>query len=259
MELEQPRLGRVVLRFESVSSTNDTAKRLAKRGTPEGTVILAKTQTHGRGRRGKVWFSPPGGLWFSIILRPEAIGSYTSLLPLAAGVAIARTIRRLFGLKGMLKWPNDVTVHGRKIAGVLVETSTGMQDRHTVLGFGINVNNSVRFMSTELGHETTSISDELKSTANVDWLMREILNDFAVIYAKTVAGDYSYVITEWKGHSDMLEKPILVQEGDRSFRAVAFDLDFDGALLVRAEDGTVGRLLSADVSVRRGEPRETSR
>lgn len=192
-----------------------------------------------------------GGLWFSIVLRPEVTKSSVSLLPLAAGVSIARTIRRLFHLEAMLKWPNDVTICGRKVAGVLAETSTDANDCHMIIGFGVNVNNSVGSMAAELEDKATSILDEMKSNVNVDWLMREILNDFASIYAKMLTGDSATVITGWKRLSDMLKQPILVQEGERSFRAVALDLDFDGALIIQAQDRTIRRLLSGDVSVRR--------
>jgi len=245
-----PHLGAKIIRFESVSSTNDVAMKLAERGTPEGTVVLANTQKHGRGRGKKTWFSPVGGLWFSLVLRPEVTISSISLLPLAAGVAIATTIRRLFRIQAMLKWPNDVTINGRKVAGVLAETSTDGSSCHAIMGFGINVNNSVSSMTAELASEATSISDELKSNVNVDWLMREILNDFSAIYTKMLACDSSTVIAEWKRLSDMLKKSIIVQEEKRSYRAAVFDLDSDGALVIQAQDGTMRRLLSGDVSVR---------
>ncbi len=246
-----PHLGGIIIRFHSVSSTNDAAKKLAEQGTPEGTVVLAATQKHGRGRGNKTWFSPVGGLWFSLVLRPEVTMSTISLLPLAAGVAVATTIRRLFRIRAMLKWPNDVTINERKVAGVLAETTTEGSKCHAIIGFGINVNNSVGSMTVELASEATSILDELKSNVNVDWLMREILNDFSAIYAKILACDSSHVIAEWKRLSDMLKMSIIVKEEKISYRAEVVDLDSDGALVIQSQDGTIRRLLSGDVSVRK--------
>jgi BirA family biotin operon repressor/biotin-[acetyl-CoA-carboxylase] ligase len=227
--------------------------RLASRGVPDGTLIRAETQEEGRGRRGRGWYSPIGGLWFSVILRPESTELPVSLLPLAAGISVARTLRRLFRLEATLKWPNDVTIRGRKVAGVLSEASTNASGHWVVIGFGVNVNNPVDCLALELRAEATSIVDEIGSNVNVDWLMREILRDFASVYSKVLRGDSSAVIAEWRTLSDMLGQHIIVQEGERSFAAVAVDLDPEGALIVETQDGTVCRLLSADVSVRKAE------
>lgn len=245
-----PHLGGVIIRFEGVSSTNDIAKKLAEQGAPEGTVVVARTQKHGRGRGEKTWSSPAGGLWFSLVLRPEVAMSTISLLSLAAGIAVAKTIRRLFPIRAMLKWPNDVTINGRKVAGILVEMSTEGSFCYAILGFGINVNNSVDSMEAELGSEATSIVDQLNSNVNVDWLMREIINEFSAIYAKILACDSSTVVAEWKRLSDMLKKTIIIQVEKKSYTAAVLDLDSNGALVIQSQDGTIQRLHSGDVSIR---------
>ena len=244
-------LGEILLRFESISSTNDIAKRLARKGLPEGTVVLAKMQYLGRGRADKSWFSPLGGLWFSVILRPRVPPSSISLIPIAAGVSTARTIRRLFQLDVVLKWPNDVMAGARKVAGILTESSAAVDGCYVIVGFGINANNSCASMPPQLRDETISLSDMLSSEINVDRLMQEHLKEFAEVYGMILTNDSADLVTEWKRLTDMLRQPILVYEDEASFEAIAVDLDSDGALLVQTEDGTLRRLLSANISIRR--------
>jgi BirA family biotin operon repressor/biotin-[acetyl-CoA-carboxylase] ligase len=247
------RLGAIIFRFESVGSTNDVAKMLARKGLPEGTIVLAKMQEQGRGRHDKKWFSPCGGLWFSVLLRSKILPSCMSLIPIAAGVSTARTIRRLFQIDVVLKWPNDVMAGTRKIAGILTETSATADDCYAVVGFGINANNSYKSMPTQLRNEMISLSDLLRSEVNVDRLMQEILKEFSQVYAKILTNNSGHVVTDWKMLTNMLRQPILVYEGEASFEAIAVDLDSDGALLIQTKDGTLRRLHSANISIRRVE------
>ena len=123
--------------YGSIVSTNDTAKRLAGAGAPEGTLVVAETQTGGHGRRGSVWESPPGGLWFSFVVRPHLPPERASGLSVVAAVAVARTVIDCAGLDARIKWPNDVFVGGRKLAGVMI-LSAG--DGALVVGVGVNAN-----------------------------------------------------------------------------------------------------------------------
>ncbi|MGB7296775.1 MAG: biotin--[acetyl-CoA-carboxylase] ligase [Candidatus Aminicenantales bacterium] len=132
-------IGAIVLWFSSCSSTNDLARRLAREGSPEGTVVMADEQTEGKGTKGRSWHSPPGqGLYASVILRPRR--SDLSLLPLAAGVGCVEAIREITGLETALEWPNDIIRDGRKLGGILCETDfLGNTVDHAVLGIGLNV------------------------------------------------------------------------------------------------------------------------
>jgi len=251
IEPEALHFGGILLRFESLGSTNATAKALARKGLPEGTVVLAKMQRLGRGRGEKSWLSPLGGLWFSVILRPRLPPSSMSLIPIAAGVSAARTIRRLFQLDVVLKWPNDVMADGKKVAGILTESSAAADGYHVIVGFGINANNSCTSMPPQLRDEAISLSDMLSSEINIDRLMQENLKEFAKVYSKILTGDSAEVVTQWKHLTDMLRQPILVYETDVSVEATAVDLDSDGALLIQTQDGTLRRLLSANISIRR--------
>jgi BirA family biotin operon repressor/biotin-[acetyl-CoA-carboxylase] ligase len=243
-------MGAIIFRFESVSSTNDVAKTLAKKGLPEGTVVLAKMQEQGRGRRGKKWFSPPGGLWFSVILSRKISPSCMPLIPLAAGVSIARTIRRLYQINVFLKWPNDVMAGTRKIAGILIETSSTIDHCDAIVGFGINANNSYKSMPTQLRNEMISLTDLLGSEVNIDQLMQESLKEFSQAYAKILTNNLRDVVRDWKMLTNMFGQPVLVYEDEAPFEARALDLDSDGALLVQTKDGSLRRLHSGNISIR---------
>lgn len=241
------RLGATLLRFNNTDSTSNTAKRLATLGLPQGSVIIARRQRRGRGRDEREWVSPLGGLWFSLVLRLKTPTWPISLLPIAAGVSTVRTIRRVFQLEAVSKWPNDVMIGARKIAGILTESSVENDYRSVVIGFGINVNNSCVSMPSELRDKTISLYDLTKSRVDVEWLMRENLREFAEIYAGMLSGGQAEVVAAWKHLTLMLGKQITVCEKDTSFNAVAIDLGFDGALIVRTENGALRRLLSGSI------------
>ncbi|HIH71231.1 MAG TPA: biotin--[acetyl-CoA-carboxylase] ligase, partial [Methanothermobacter thermautotrophicus] len=121
VEVDTEYIGHEIKCFDEVDSTNNVAKRMAEDGATEGTVVIAKTQSRGRGRRGKPWISPQGGIWMSIILRPEVHPSRAPLLTLVAGVAVARTLRDECGLDVGIKWPNDILIGDKKVCGILTE------------------------------------------------------------------------------------------------------------------------------------------
>src|SRR5713101_1771541 len=135
------KLGSSLLRFDSVSSTNDVARELALAGASEGLCVIAREQTAGRGRQGRSWSSPPGeGLYLSLILRPQVTASASAMITLAAAVAVAETLRLGFHAAADIKWPNDILVRGRKICGILVEAAIeGDRLQYAVLGIGVNI------------------------------------------------------------------------------------------------------------------------
>ncbi len=246
-----PTIGAIVLRFQNPNSTNDVALGLAAEGLPEGAIICAKTQTHGKGRRGRKWFSPVGGLYFSVVLRPRLPVAAISLLSIGAGISVARAIRRLFNLRVTLKWPNDVIMDERKIGGVMTQSSMTTERSLSILGFGVNVNNSCRSIPSELCSYATSIVDHVGSVVKTEPIMKKILDEFAEVYSRIVVGDRLTVVKWWKELTDILGQPVTFQEGNACFEGVAVDLTLDGALLVQLRGGMMRRLLSEDVTIRR--------
>jgi BirA family transcriptional regulator, biotin operon repressor / biotin---[acetyl-CoA-carboxylase] ligase len=236
------RFGRQVLYYETVASTNDVAGALAEGGAPEGCVVVGETQSAGRGRLGRTWVSPPrAGLYVSTILRPDA--NVVPLVTIAAGVAIARGIETATGLRADLKWPNDLALGGRKVAGILAEGTL----RHVILGFGINVM-AVAY-PPDVATRATSLETERGATADRGWLLVECLSALSAEYAKLRDSHEAEVLGEWRSRAARtLGRRVRWNAADANpVEGVAEDIDDGGALLVRTHDG-VTRVISGEVT-----------
>ena len=179
MVIFRPMFGVPLYRYHTVTSTNDVALRLAEEGAPEGTLVLADEQTEGRGRWGRSWHSPEGkGIWASLILRPE--GEVGGDLSSWIALGIARALREVAGVEAEVKFPNDVTVGGRKLAGVLVERSTGAY----IVGFGVNLLQRREDFPPELREVATSLFLETGKDWDAEDLLREILERIEEVYGR---------------------------------------------------------------------------
>jgi len=246
-----PRLAAVEWHDE-LGSTSDRLKELARAGAPEWTAVLAERQTSGRGRGERAWLSPPGGLYLSVLLRPAA--AKAAVLPLAAGVAVAEAASRL-GVAAELKWPNDVLVKGRKLAGILAEAaSSGATLDWVALGIGVNVGLDPKLLPAELQGAVTSLAAEGRAAAP-DAVAALVLARLAVCYdqlrespARAVAA-WRARAAPWWGSAVSVTSGASVLHG--RLRAV----DDDGALVLELPDGELRRLVSGEVSqLRRGAP-----
>lgn len=245
------RFGKQIFFSRAVSSTNRWARQLAESGAEEGTVTVAETQTAGRGRLGREWISPQGGLWFSIILRPRKSATEVAKLAFVASLAVTKVLRRKYGLCAETKWPNDVTVNGRKICGSLGETnSSAKKSDFTVLGIGINANVQVSmYFSQLIGPIVTSIQDELGRKIALDKLFRAVLEELEKFYDLFITEGFDPVLTQWKKYAGFLGKQIAVQDGTEKICGLAFDVDTDGALILKLENATLRRVVVGDVSL----------
>ncbi len=231
-------IGRRVIRLDEATSTNDVAKRRGRSGEPEGLVIVARHQTQGRGRLGREWISPEGGLYLSVLLRPELDPKELTALTTYFVLPVAKAIENITGLKTELKWPNDVQIVGRKVAGLLVE-GTGQRGKiaFLVLGIGINVNNSAK----DLGLEgATSLSEEAGRTIDQEELLEEILSELRSHYERFKKGEYPE--DEYVRRSSVLGHQIEAVIGRETFRGKALYLAPDGALVIKSDEGLVLRL-----------------
>jgi len=242
-------LGQVLHWYEEIGSTSDRAKELAEDGAEHGEVVIAEAQTAGRGRRGRVWVSPPRkNLYFSVVLRPDLPPSRAPELTLVASLALCDALRQA-GVAAGIKWPNDVLASGRKIAGVLTELAAEPDRVHwVVVGAGVNVNASREDFPEELREEATSVLIERGQpaprallaaacfTALEDWLDRHAEEGFAPIREA------------WRSRSVTLGREVVVDEGGRRLSGVAEDIDDAGALLVRGPAG-LERVLAGDVTL----------
>jgi BirA family transcriptional regulator, biotin operon repressor / biotin---[acetyl-CoA-carboxylase] ligase len=234
--------------FPSVGSTMDVAEEAAEAGAGEGLVIVAGEQTRGRGRRGRVWSSPPGaGLYLSFLFRPPADAApCLSLLTLAAGVAVQCAVARASGLTAQLKWPNDVMVGRRKLAGILAEgLGVGGPAPSIILGIGINLRRSSH--PEEIAERMTSLEDELAHIVPQGLVLEEILVQVRRIYDELRRGEADDILRAWRQTAPSAEgSPVEWQTPQGSRHGITAGIDSDGALLVRTPEG-VERIVGGEV------------
>jgi BirA family biotin operon repressor/biotin-[acetyl-CoA-carboxylase] ligase len=244
-------LGRTILFSRKVSSTNDWAKELASLGAMEGTVVVAEAQTFGHGRLGREWASPRGGLWFSAILRPEKLGPVeVAKLVFAAGLAVAEVLHELYHLRVETKWPNDVLINGRKVCGILAETNTkGRWINYVIIGIGVNANFDVEnAFHHELGKVATSLKKELGRKVPIDELLKAVLEKLECFYELFLKEGFVPILERWKRYAVFLGRQVEVANGARKTSGLACDVDVDGSLVLKSEDGKMMRVFFGDVS-----------
>jgi len=253
-DLHTKRLGRSILFSSEVDSTNQWAKELAMYGAQEGTVVIAETQTKGRGRLGREWISPTGGLWFSLILRPKLRPAEAVKLTFVAGLAVAKVLRETFGLDVETKWPNDVLVNGKKICGILTEmNTTGETVNFVVVGVGVNSNfNAEKVFPEELTKVTTSLESELGRKVQLEELLKGLLERLENLYELFIKEGFNPVLEEWKGHAGFLGRRVEVTSPTERLSGLALDVDHDGALVIRLKNERTRRIFVGDVSLQTG-------
>jgi BirA family biotin operon repressor/biotin-[acetyl-CoA-carboxylase] ligase len=244
-------IGRDIQVFEQTTSTNDVMEKLARDGVKEGIVVFAESQTSGRGRLGRKWISPERkGLWFSVLLRPDLRPQETTQLTIASATALRRAIQSQTGLSPEIKWPNDILIRGKKVAGILTELSAEVDRvKHIVLGIGVDVNLGAGELPAELRKTATSLKMETGETISRAELAVTILQALDEDYTRIGAGRFAAVADEWEGHCATIGKNVTVQIGERKIRGCAESLDDDGALIVRTEHGRLERIIGGDVTL----------
>ncbi len=245
-------IGNEILVFKKTTSTNDVAQRLAREGYPEGVVIFAESQSDGRGRQGRKWISPANkGLWFTLLLRPKVSMQVVSQLTMISGVAVVTALRKSTGLPLSIKWPNDIQCYGRKIGGVLVEAGWEKQEMpYAAIGIGINVNIEKADFPEELRDIASSLKIEADKFFHPPTLATDILFEFAHCYALFLQGNFTDLLEQWIELDQTLGKQIsLIHQDGRHIRGLASNIDPDGALLLRTDDGRIERIVAGEVSL----------
>ncbi len=244
-------VGRDIRVFEQTTSTNDVTEKLARDGVKEGVVVFAESQTKGRGRLGRTWTSPlRKGLWFSVLLRPCLRPQETTQLTVAAATALRRAILTETGLRPEIKWPNDLLLRGRKVAGILTELTAEVDRvKHVILGVGVDVNLNASDFPPDLRKLATSLKLERGETVLRGDLAVEILRELDRDYMRVCTGDFASLAEEWEAHCTTLGRQVMIQTGDRRIRGRAESLGEDGALLLRTEHGHLERITGGDVTL----------
>ena len=250
--LKTGRIGRVLHCLATTASTNSDAFRLAEGGAAEGTVVVADCQTEGKGRRGRVWSSPAGvNLYCSLILRPDVMPQEAPRLTFLSAVAVVRAIGESTGLSARIKWPNDVLLDGRKVAGLLNEMSAETDAvNFIVLGIGVNLNMTADQFPGDLRYPATSLM--LSGGTQVDRarFAARLLNHFELLYDEYLHKGFAPIRKAWQELSNAAGCRIEVTEGETQIACGMFaGIDDDGALLISGAGGRVERILSGDVRV----------
>jgi len=229
-------------------STNDRLKQRARARAAEWTVVLADAQTAGRGRQGRRWSSPPGNLYLSVLLRPAPPGARWSVLPLAAGLAVAEALAAE-GLEARLKWPNDVMVGERKVGGILAEATSGADGLESVvLGVGINLALRPPDLPPDVAASVTCAAEELARAVDRVVIAAAVLVRLTVWYHALAREGPQVVQAAWRARAvPWWGRAVEAQSGGRRLRGIARDLDEGGALILELEDGTRAVLHSGEV------------
>lgn len=239
-------LGRPLQVEAQVDSTNSRLHELARRGAAAGLVLVADSQTSGRGRQQRQWHSPPGtNLYFSVLLRPDWPAGATPPLSLAAGVALAEAIGPLLPAPPVLKWPNDLLFQGRKLAGILVEAQTDRQAvRHAIVGIGVNVNQES--FPEELAERAGSLRSASGQAHDRAEVLARLLGALETWIERLQIRPHE-VLETWQSYAPWLGRPIVVTMGQSTLAGTALGLAPDGTLRMRDAGGREQTILSGDV------------
>jgi BirA family transcriptional regulator, biotin operon repressor / biotin---[acetyl-CoA-carboxylase] ligase len=244
-------VGRDIRVFERTTSTNDIIARLARDGIREGAVVFAESQSRGRGRLGRLWISPARkGLWFSILLRPDLPPQSATQLTVAAATALARAVALQTGLVPEIKWPNDILIRGKKVAGILTELTAELDHvKEMVLGIGVDVNWDAAELPQDLRKTATSLKIESGQAIDRAELAVAILRELDGDYERIRRGQFELVAGEWRQRCGTLGREVSIRIGDRVIRGRAESLDAEGALLLRTQHGRLERIIGGDVTM----------
>ena len=247
-------IGRRIYYFDEIDSTQNYALQISNNTNENGAIIIAEKQTHGKGRLNRKWYSPEGGIWLSVIIHPEFQISDATIIPLAASLALCESIKKVHKIKTDVKWPNDITIDGKKVAGMLIDTSIqGNKVENLVLGIGINFAVNIQQIEKRLKNSpnfygVTSLFPEKNKPSKIELLVQFLLELEKVINS-LIKGKNAQIIRDWSKHTNMFGKTISVNTGNGKISGIAKKIDSDGALIIKT--GTKNRrIFVGDVTLR---------
>jgi len=241
--LKTNRLGKIVHFFDELDSTQDYANALPIKESVHGTIIIAKSQKMGIGRIGRSWVSPKGGLWMSIIFRPEFNVNNVIFTQFMGAVAIAEAIMEVTKIRCTLKWPNDVLIGGKKVCGILVDVNLQGNNKVIVMGIGLNANIAASLINENLTDNSimaTSLSKEFENEVDLVYLTKAIIDRLEYYYYDLLStGKTLEIIDLWKKNSDTVGKEAVVYDGNETVAGQVIDIEKDGSLLMKLSDGSI--------------------
>ena len=241
-------IGKNVLHFETIDSTNDYAKKIGNE-LIDGSVIISEEQTKGKGRLGRVWESKAGeGIWMSIILKPNIIPNKAPFITLIAGASIVKALN-ILGVDAKIKWPNDITINNKKLSGILTELSAEIERvNYIVVGIGMNVKDTD--FEEELQDKATSLYKENYNVSRID-IVKEILCQFEKLYLDYIEkDDKKEVLDICRQYSAIINKEIYVIKNDQKELVDCIGINEEGNLIIKNKDGKLEEIMSGEVSIR---------
>ena len=251
-ELNTEYIGKELYVYKEVSSTNTVAKFLSMNHVKNGTVVISEKQTQAKGRSGKSWESPLGGVWLSIILKPDVEQSKFPLITLATGVAVAKTLEKVSVENPEIKWPNDIMINGKKVCGILTEAVAKFNTvENVIIGVGIDANLESSQFPKELQAGTTTLKDELKREGNENLLIKIFLEEFEKISELFNHEGYEDILKEWRKRSYSIGKIVEVREPFNTYYdGYVVGINNEGALIVEKIDGTLKKVISGECIIK---------
>ena len=251
-DLNTKYIGKDLYVYNEVTSTNTVAKFLSRHDTENGTVIISERQTNAKGRSGKSWESPLGGVWLSIILKPNVDHSRLPLITIATGVAVAKTLERIGIKNAEIKWPNDILINGKKVCGILTEAVAKFNTiENVIVGVGIDANLETKDLPEKLQAGTTTLKDELGRDGDENLLIKIFLEEFEKISEIFYEKDYESILKDWRKRSFTIGKIVEVREPfNIYYDAYVVGIGKEGALIVEKIDGSLEKVISGECIIK---------
>lgn len=246
-------IGNEIIYYEQTSSTNDTLFNLAKNSTNDGTVVIADSQTKGKGRLGRSWYSPKGkNLYFSFLIKPKITISQSPVCTFLASLALTKTILS-YGITADVKWPNDILINKRKIAGVLTEmSSTNNRLDFIIIGIGINLNMTMKDIQNalpEVSKTTTSLMRETKDIVDREIFTARIINDLDYYYEILKNEGLNSIVALWTSKWSFLNREVKINLEGKILNGIARKVDTEGYFYIEKESGDLEKVIAGDMIV----------
>jgi BirA family biotin operon repressor/biotin-[acetyl-CoA-carboxylase] ligase len=248
-QIESARLGKKIHYFSELESTNRWAFKLAQAGAAEGEVVIAESQTRGKGRLGRSWFSPPGlNLYLSVVLKPKLAPAEAPKLTLVSAVALAETVQSFLGAPPAIKWPNDITVGSKKLAGILTESSCNFERLDfVVVGVGVNLNLPGDLLPDDIRDRATSLLILTGEPVDRNFFARELIQSLDRCYGELESRGFPWVARRWESHFELRDRRVRVEMGEERLTGIARGIDGDGALVIEMDGGALKKIIAGDV------------
>ncbi|HEY5542303.1 MAG TPA: biotin--[acetyl-CoA-carboxylase] ligase [Candidatus Binatia bacterium] len=247
--LSAKRLGTRFHYFAELDSTNTRARELAESGAAEGEIVIAESQTQGRGRLGRRWESPPlSNLYLSIVLRPGLPPKHAPQITLAAAVALVETVGSFLPRPPVIKWPNDILIDGKKLAGILTEAACDTECvQYVILGIGLNLNYRAETMPETLRQRATSMADRAGENLSRETVLVRLIHDLDRCYGELEESGFAALRPRWEAHFGLRGRRVRVELGDQTIIGRAQGIDHEGALIVETDDEQRRSIIAGDV------------